>query len=313
VAISFLVADEKIAAAIKANLGGLNVFFYPHAQEELIGTNGIVSMREPFLRARVNVILYRPRYGNTPSTGIELSAIQDSCLRTRYRSLVFVQLDKRDSKPDWLPDAHIRCVLGDYTVQQVVGAIKNKVQENGGKIGQVDARSEAVRVQQEAQYLADRQGMLRGAQWVDGVVRPTVESTLNRITELVRDTAASSGMPFEAGRGPFHVVMSDRRISVVAGWKQQIFGNVEEEAYFYVREFSGPIAAPGTMLAYPFPPKLLHEHKFVVDVSLTRELCWKKLGSKEQVPADELPDRVVMILFDLFSRANQGKVEMRYL
>jgi hypothetical protein len=62
VAISFLVADEKIAAAIKAGLGGLNVFFYPHNQEELIGTNGIESMRVPFLNARVNVILYRPRY-----------------------------------------------------------------------------------------------------------------------------------------------------------------------------------------------------------------------------------------------------------
>src|SRR5712691_11551871 len=112
VAISFLVADEKTANVIKAGLADLNVFFYPHNQEELIGTNGLESMRAPFLTARVNVVLFRERYGNTPWTGVELAAIQDSCLRTGYRSLIFVQLDKKDKVPDWLPNTHIRCVLG---------------------------------------------------------------------------------------------------------------------------------------------------------------------------------------------------------
>lgn len=65
VAISFLVADEKIASTIKSKLAGLNVFFYPHNQEELIGTNGLESMRAPFLSARVNVVLCRERYGTT--------------------------------------------------------------------------------------------------------------------------------------------------------------------------------------------------------------------------------------------------------
>ena len=61
VAISFLVVDENIAASIKGGLSGLNVFFYPHNQEDLIGTNGIETMRAPFLSARVNVILFRER------------------------------------------------------------------------------------------------------------------------------------------------------------------------------------------------------------------------------------------------------------
>jgi hypothetical protein len=86
VAISFLVADEKIASAIKTRLAGLNVFFYPHNQEELIGTNGLESMRAPFLSARVNVVLYRERYGKTPWTGVELKAIIARCARPSRRS-----------------------------------------------------------------------------------------------------------------------------------------------------------------------------------------------------------------------------------
>ncbi|MGD0497977.1 MAG: hypothetical protein ABSC23_06025 [Bryobacteraceae bacterium] len=50
VAISFLSADESTAAALHSSLSvGLEVFFYPRRQEELAGTNGLESMRAPFL------------------------------------------------------------------------------------------------------------------------------------------------------------------------------------------------------------------------------------------------------------------------
>jgi hypothetical protein len=52
VAISFLVVDENIAASIKGGLSGLTYSLYPHNQEDLIGTNGIETMRAPFLSAR---------------------------------------------------------------------------------------------------------------------------------------------------------------------------------------------------------------------------------------------------------------------
>ena len=51
VAISFLAADEKIAEALYSQLPGLNVFFFPRKQEELIGTDGLESMRQPFIDA----------------------------------------------------------------------------------------------------------------------------------------------------------------------------------------------------------------------------------------------------------------------
>jgi hypothetical protein len=98
------------SVVVKCWAGRFEGFFYPHKQEELIGTNGMESMRAPFIGARVNVILFREKYGKTPWTGVELAAIQDSCLRTGYRSLVFVQLDKKDVKPEWLPSTHIRCL-----------------------------------------------------------------------------------------------------------------------------------------------------------------------------------------------------------
>jgi hypothetical protein len=193
VAISFLVADERVASTIKSKLLGLNVFFYPHNQEELVGSNGLESMRAPFLSARVNVVLYRERYGRTPWTGVELAAIQDNCLNTSYRSLLFVQLDKKDRTPDWLPTTHIRCVLGDFTIDQLVGAIKNKVQELGGVIHRPDAMSEARRVRREAEYLADREAMMRDRAWIESTVHRSLGESFQKVEQLVAQANTDHG------------------------------------------------------------------------------------------------------------------------
>ena len=65
VAISFLSADEPTARALADQLesSGLRVFFFPRSQEELAGTDGLETMRKPFLDAQVAVVFYRDRWG----------------------------------------------------------------------------------------------------------------------------------------------------------------------------------------------------------------------------------------------------------
>jgi hypothetical protein len=51
-----------------------------------------------------------------------------------------------------LPHTHIRFKLKDYGVDEAVGAVKLRVQEQGGTIEQPDALARAKRVQQEAEF-----------------------------------------------------------------------------------------------------------------------------------------------------------------
>jgi hypothetical protein len=254
VAISFLVADERVASTIKSKLAGLNVFFYPHNQEELIGTNGLESMRAPFLTARLNVVLYRERYGKTPRTGVELAAIQDSCLKTAYRSLLFVQLDKKDPKPDWLPDTHIRCVLGDFTIDQLVGAIKNKVQELGGVIHRPDAMSEAQRVKREAEYLADRSAMMRDRGWIEGTVHRSIRMAFQKVEELATQANKDHGFQIACGTNGYQsCVMRSGFVSLGCGWVQPIFNNVGDDPHgdCYLR--ASPNPSPRAVAQSPIP------------------------------------------------------------
>jgi hypothetical protein len=311
VAISFLVADQNIASAIKSKLKGLDVFFYPHNQEELIGTNGLESMRAPFVSARVNVVLYRPRYGNTPWTGVELAAIQDSCLKTGYRSLVFVQLDKKDTNPDWLPDTHIRCVLGDFTIDQLVGAIMSKVQERGGVIARSNALTEAGCVRKEADYIAARDALLRDQRWISGIVHKALAVSFQEVLALVEKANTEYGFDIVAGARDYHsVVMRSGFVSVGVGWVQPIANNVGSDPYgdCYLRigEVSGTVLLPGENAWVMNKPRVLREHKIKVGVNDNLELVW--LDGREQIEPDRLADHIVMILMDLISRANKGKV-----
>jgi hypothetical protein len=58
VAISFLYQDLALAQALFNQLSnGLEVFFFPRNQEELAGTEGLESMREPFRHeSRLNLV-----------------------------------------------------------------------------------------------------------------------------------------------------------------------------------------------------------------------------------------------------------------
>jgi hypothetical protein len=311
VAISFLVADEKIASAIRSKLSGLNVFFYPHNQEELIGSNGLESMRAPFLSSRVNVVLFRSRYGHTPWTAVELAAIQDSCLRTGFRSLVFVQLDKDDPKPDWLPDTHIRCVLGDFTVDQLVGAIKSKVQERGGMIQRPDAMSEARRVKQEAEYLAAREAMMQDRAWIEGTVHRSLVEAFRQVEQLVGKLNDEEGYQIRCGAEGYRAcVMRSDYVSLGCGWRQPIFNQVGDsphgDCFLRVAEFSGPLLLPRENAVLMHDPRQLKEHKIKVGVSENRELVW--LAGGQQIAPEKLAEHIVMLLLDLISRANRGKV-----
>jgi hypothetical protein len=78
VAISFLGKDQRIAGDVAERLAeSLKVFYYPRSQEQLAGTDGMESMRVPFVSgARVVVVLYREPWGETEWTRLEESANQ---------------------------------------------------------------------------------------------------------------------------------------------------------------------------------------------------------------------------------------------
>jgi hypothetical protein len=190
VAISFLSKDEPIGAAITGRLSaGLKVFFYPRNQEELAGTDGLESMRTPFLNdARVVVVLYRQPWGKTPWTGVEQIAIQEGCLNSGWQRLFFIVLDKTSAIPIWVPQNHVRFNYESFGLEQAVGAIKARVQECGGVIEPMTAIRRAALYEAEACYAEDRKQIssFEGMRIVQGKVLEVI-SEIKRLCDQITE------------------------------------------------------------------------------------------------------------------------------
>jgi hypothetical protein len=312
VAISFLVADEMIASEIKFALAGLNVFFYPHNQEELIGTNGIESMREPFLSARVNVILFRERYGNTPWTGVELTAIQDSCLKSRYQSLIFVQLDKDDQKPLWLPDTHIRCVLGDFSLEQLVGAIKLRVQERGGQVTKLSPIDVAKRLRADELLRNEEKKLFRDEQFIKTKTHVVVEKLMKNLAaqaqQICKEAGFEFGSAFERQGAGFRVVLRYRWVTLEAWWRQ-VYTNVMEDVALECTELNGLVWLQHEQMFERVRPQKLKQTNYYPVLRPGRELRWVEKSKPEQLLADdELVLRLIEQFLSLVHRADSGKI-----
>ena len=312
-AISFLAKDEATARTIadKLEASGFKVFFFPRNQEELAGTNGMETMRVPFFASRVNVVLFREPWGQTPWTRIEQTAITERCLEKGWDLLMFVQLDSISTLPKWLPKTHVRFALESYGPEQLVGAIKARVQEQGGVVTPPDAMSEAKRVKREADYLRDREALMRDRRWIENTVHRSLRDTFKRVQELVAQANKEHGFQIVIGSNDYQsCVMRAGHVSLGVGWQQPIYNSVLNEGhgdcYLRVAEFSGSLVIPGRNEMQWQQPTQLKEHRFIPNVSEVRELVWV-LG-KERISPDKLADRIVMILLDLIGRMNAGKV-----
>jgi hypothetical protein len=310
VAISFLAKDEPIAATIHDRLtSDLKVFFFPRNQEELAGTDGLESMRTPFLTgSRVNVVLYRDGWGQTPWTRVEQSAIEDACLNRGWSTLFFIMLEKSSRLPIWLPDTYVRFNLDDYGIDQAVGAIKARVQSVGGVIERPSAKADALRVRREQQFLADRDGLFRDRRWITETVLPTVKTLFATIDRKGKEIQRETEIGFRSGANERRCVLTNDRVSLHVAWRQE-FVNTISNADITATEFHGDLPLPVEHSIGPPPPKL-KQHRFRPELSITRDLCWvDEARPTELLSTDDLADKCVRIFLDLVRRANRGELD----
>ncbi len=110
VAISFLFADEPVARDLTERLTGFKVFFFPKAQEELAGTDGLETLRTTFREdSLLNVVLYRMGWGETRWTRVEETGIKEAGISDRgWDTLMFVSLDTKSVIQKWFTETKIR-------------------------------------------------------------------------------------------------------------------------------------------------------------------------------------------------------------
>jgi hypothetical protein len=314
VAISFLSADESVAAALYNRLSeGLEVFFYPRRQEELAFTDGLEEMRAPFLDdSRTVVVLYREPWGETQWTRVEQTAIQDSCLKHGWQRLLFIMLDKTNPPPRWLPAHRVRFNYADFGLEGAIGAIRARVLEAGGVITALTALKLAELSKLETQYLRERDH-LRSPFGHDDVERAAGE-LFTKVTEVCTEINANGSASiqfaldteraFGRDRDPHGCHLRDR-VSLIATL------DLHSEADLIVREFDKKQPMIGENLAYlNGRPNLVGDSRFLPDINRAREVGWCEYGEPSKFLASaELADVIVRLFIDINARAERGEFQ----
>jgi hypothetical protein len=237
VAISFLARDEAAASALYRQLSQtLKVFFFPRNQEELAGTDGMVSMREPFLKnSRVIVVLYRESWGKTPWTRIEQTAIQEACLAEGWAILFFVALDRTDTLPSWLPTFWVRFNWEDFGLDEAVGAIRARALEKDAELSRLTPAKRVKMFAEDQLYRADKADMASSA----GM--KAIKAEILQLFELIERQCNEPGIrealaEFKTEKAERSIFLTTAAVGLIVIWQQQ-YENLLENAWLSVQEY----------------------------------------------------------------------------
>lgn len=161
VAFSFLGEDEALAQQLNDLLHDrLRTFIYTRRQEQIAGTDGELSLNQVFgSEVRLVVVLYRERWGSTPFTRIEETAIRNRAYEEGYDFTIFVPLGG-SPPPRWLPRTRIWPNLERWGMDGLAAVIESRVQELGGISRSESPIDRAVRLQREIEAERERKEFL---------------------------------------------------------------------------------------------------------------------------------------------------------
>jgi hypothetical protein len=316
VAISFLSKDGDISAALNDRLTeSLQVFFFPRRQEELAGTDGLESMRTPFFDdSRVIVVLYRDGWGKTPWTRVEETAIKDSCLAHGWQRLFFVVLEHSGVLPIWLPHTHVRFNFVEYGIEQAVGAIKARVQEQGGQSLPMSPTRRAEIFEAQEQFHRDEVKLNSPEGWKSifnnaGLLFREIERHCTAVNSSQGTLQIKCGFSLNDQSALQECIMTNGQVAISVCWHQR-YVNTLDGSSLSVREFRQSLMLPGETRGriYVDPPSPIRDIKYSPALSWAREVGWKQNGRTEFISSARLAEQFVIQFMDLARRGTHGEL-----
>lgn len=297
VAFSFIQEDETLATAINDLIQErVSTFLYSKRQEEIAGTDGEKTFNSVFeTEARIVVVLYRDRWGTTPWTRIEQTAIKNRAYDEGYDGFaIFIPVVKSATLPPWLPKTQIWVDLERWGVNGAASVIEARVQQAGGspRVESVTERAARLKRQMEAQTA--RKQFLDS---IDGVnkAHEEVRNLFQCIEDIVKTVAEDAGLVLKTERGDRWLDVGGHLFCLGIDW-QCSFKNSLQGSSLRVSLWRGPPVRPGRIFAFDQPERL-GEERYEFDRDSTERLGWRKSKS-EFLSGQGLAEVCVKVLMD---------------
>jgi hypothetical protein len=306
VAFSFLAPDLTLATQFADALAPLTSFVYSRKQEVLAGTDGQESFRAAFrFESRLNVVLLRAGWGETPWTRVEQAAIQERCLKDGWEHLLVVNLDG-SAPPKWMPAVNLYLDLRTFPFEQAVGAIKRQAQQLGSDI-RPQTHTDKARIKlSQADFDAETKVVFRTPDGIKLADAAVVRASNHLKAELQKlSDEGNRNWNVVAGRdNATHTVVRVQGVSALFNWQR--YANDCSESDLHVDIFAAGFETPDEMRAgkrfmrFGRESRPVYERVYRVARHPALGIVWK--SGAEVLTSEDVAGRTLQTLIELLTR-----------
>jgi hypothetical protein len=319
IAISFLHEDQALAQQLTDRLSEyFKVFMYARAQDELAGTDGLERFTSVFRdQSSLVVILYREKWGKTPWTRVEETAIKERGLNKGWNSIFIVALEAKPNLPTWFPGFQIYADLNQFGIEQIIGAIRTRATELGATPREITVAERAEAARRKIDLNKKREQLFSTSEGVtaaNAMVHSLFEDVLKQapaiaeqFTEYRLQASADSNLL---------VIRSNTgdAVSVALKWKYYA-GNSLRDASLTLDQAQGCILTDTDRrkgIATMEEPSVIGSQHFEPHYQSEGSWCWKEKSSTRLLNNSELANRFFEKLFHLIERVSKGELRFDY-
>ena len=195
-------------------------------------------------QARVVIVLHQRLWGETPSTRVERGAIERRLAARGTGFLVVVPLEPSGNAPEWLPESAKVAIPPRAGVDEIVQAIAEAIEREGGATRQATEVELAGRAERDHKDVQDRATVLRSAKAHSAAARE-LTALIGEIEEQVAALrTARPGLTLTVRRLPDRCLVQAGPVGLSVSWLRSR-ANTVADGTLLVIEWNGTMAVPG--------------------------------------------------------------------
>jgi hypothetical protein len=302
-AFSFCQEDEALAIQLYDLLKTrVKCFIYIEQQKRLAGKDGEVEFNHVFGKeSRFVAVLYREKWGKTPWTRKEETAIRNRAHDYGYGFVLFIPTDT-SKVPDWLPKTQLWIGINQYGIESIAAILEQRVIEHGGEIKEETLPEKAERIERENQQKLRIRKLMDSEQ---GVKR--MEDEMKSLyQQLLKKTSAinqnANTFTFQVNRLKIYdleVRLSGYSLYFDYNLK---WNNTLDDSKLKVRIYQGFFNKDGYNDDPFYEPKLQYSSYYKLNINLINEVVWTDNYREDSIDTSILVDKWLDELIDIVTK-----------
>lgn len=297
VAFSFTQQDEALAAQLNDLVADrLKTFLYSERQKEIAGTDGQASFSDVYgKKARIVVILYRPEWGQTRWTGVEMNAIRTRAFEHGFDFTVFIPTEPKPTTPAWLPPTRLYVGLERWGIEGAAAVIEQRVIDAGGASRPESVIERAARLKRSTDLQNEQRRFIQSDRgYREG---NAAYAELSAALSAGAESISKSGVHMQYRDAQIYRIVRCGTVNLICSWQPHYLNSIED-IYLNATFYKGFPELPGFIPSFN-KAATLKSIKLSYGLVRSDHAAYVSKAPTREFTPEQLADHLLSLLMDL--------------